>query len=727
MSKVESPAQGGGYSRRAFLKGSSAAAAATALATGQGLAAEETKVDPGQRPDDDHARRQRPEAEGRSRAPHDAARSPSLPLATDRRQADQHRRLERRQHGARRRQAGQRQHRAGDGLRRQADPNRRKPGGRQARRRARGVRAPRRLAVRLLHAGLRDGGEGLLAKESQGHRGGDSRGPQRQPLPLRHLRQHHSGRPRRRERSWKWLNTPGPIRANTSVLGKEHDKIDAPAKCTGAAKYSYDINPPKMLFARVLGCPHAHCKIKSIDLSAAEKVPGVVAVRPMKKVGRRNPVAGRPDGRAWLAKPKAPWPRGWRRSRSNTKCSTCSSTKRTWRPPKQPIAPPRAAARRCWKKSPAKTKTRRTSRKRKSSGCSRKRPSWSKRHYGISAITHMCLEPHGSTCDWKDDKLVAHLSTQNVSGTAGQFAAPLGITADDVTIHCDYIGGGFGSKFAADPWDVLAAQTLQGTGPPGEADARPRLGAEERRLPPLGFCRRQDRRRQRRRGHRLGFAPLVDRRIRRLGRAAGRDALCVRAAQQSPPRHQRKDQHRRRNGPGGRRTIRKAARCRRRPSTTSPPSSASTATTSSCETWPTCPRSVPGVYAEEMEIAAKLMDWKAKWHRTARGRKQGSIVTGLGMAMHTWGGGGHGSTCLVKIHPDGGVETFLGSQDLGTGTRTVIAMVLAETFGLPVSAVKVNIGSSKYPASAAPRAAARRSVACRESSPATRTRRLGDC
>ena len=69
------------------------------------------------------------------------------------------------------------------------------------------------------------------------------------------------------------------------------------------------------------------------------------------------------------------------------------------------------------------------------------------------------------------------------------------------------------------------------------------------------------------------------------------------------------------------------------------------------------------------------------------------------MAIHTWGGGGHPSSCLVKIHPDGGVETFLGSQDLGTGTRTVIAIVLAETFGLPVDAIKVNIGSSKYPAS----------------------------
>ncbi len=100
-----------------------------------------------------------------------------------------------------------------------------------------------------------------------------------------------------------------------------------------------------------------------------------------------------------------------------------------------------------------------------------------------------------------------------------------------------------------------------------------------------------------------------------------------------------------------------------------------------------------------MKIAAKLMDWKAKWHQHGKGPAKGSVVSGLGMAIHTWQGGGHPSSCRVVMHPDGGVETFLGSQDLGTGTRTVIATVLAETFGLPLEAIKVNIGSSKYPPS----------------------------
>jgi xanthine dehydrogenase YagR molybdenum-binding subunit len=107
----------------------------------------------------------------------------------------------------------------------------------------------------------------------------------------------------------------------------------------------------------------------------------------------------------------------------------------------------------------------------------------------------------------------------------------------------------------------------------------------------------------------------------------------------------------------------------------------------------------PEVYAAEMEVGAKLIDWKAKWHPHGKGPKKGSVVEGLGMALHTWGGGGHDSSCTIKIYPDGGVETYCGSQDLGTGTRTVMALVVAETFGISPNAVRVTIGSSKLPVS----------------------------
>ncbi|HYM10891.1 MAG TPA: molybdopterin cofactor-binding domain-containing protein, partial [Bryobacterales bacterium] len=104
------------------------------------------------------------------------------------------------------------------------------------------------------------------------------------------------------------------------------------------------------------------------------------------------------------------------------------------------------------------------------------------------------------------------------------------------------------------------------------------------------------------------------------------------------------------------------------------------------------------VYQAELEKAAELMDWKAKWHPRGQGGR-GHIKEGVGLSLHTWGGRAHDSDCRVTINPDGSVQATLGSQDLGTGTRTVIGIVAAETLGLPLSAVQVQIGDSNYPPS----------------------------
>ena len=107
------------------------------------------------------------------------------------------------------------------------------------------------------------------------------------------------------------------------------------------------------------------------------------------------------------------------------------------------------------------------------------------------------------------------------------------------------------------------------------------------------------------------------------------------------------------------------------------------------------------VYLAEMKVAAKLIDWKAKYHLHGQGASKGSVVEGLGLALHMWGGTANNSNCRLVIRPDGSVESSCGTQDLGTGTRTVCAMVLAETLGLDLDDVTVNIGSSKYPTSGA--------------------------
>ncbi|MCS6859655.1 MAG: xanthine dehydrogenase family protein molybdopterin-binding subunit [Abditibacteriales bacterium] len=62
------------------------------------------------------------------------------------------------------------------------------------------------------------------------------------------------------------------------VIGKPVPRIDAREKVTGAAKYSADINLPGQLWGKFLRSPYSHARIKRIDTSKAEKLPGVRAV-----------------------------------------------------------------------------------------------------------------------------------------------------------------------------------------------------------------------------------------------------------------------------------------------------------------------------------------------------------------------------------------------------------------------------------------------------------------
>lgn len=490
-----------------------------------------------------------------------------------------------------------------------------------------------------------------------------------------------------------------PKQGTAAIIGTQQDRVDGMAKATGAAKYSYDINPPNVLLARALGCPHAHCSVKSIDVSAAEKVPGVVKAVAMKKPGNEIRWQGDPIA-VVVGETEGAVAEGLKAIKFDYEAMPIFVED-------EDLAAAEKADRagggggntQLEKEAPedadeAKFADQEIERLLKDSAAV------VEGYYGIDVITHMCLEPHGSTCEWDGKKLTAHLSTQNVSGTASQFADPLGITADEVTVHCDYIGGGFGSKFQVDSWGVLAAQLAKDIGRPVKlmldrdvelktAGCRPsgyikvRIGADKDGVVNVWDSHHWGTNGATPGGVDQGVIPYV---FNPKNRRRKRTTIVTNA---SPTRAWRAPNH-----PQG---------CAM--SQTAYDDIAAKLGLDSYDVFlrnlPSVANNKQEVYEAEMKVAAKLMDWKAKWHAHGKGPAKGSVVSGLGMAIHTWGGGGQAGGCLVKIHPDGGVEVSLGSQDLGTGTRTVINMIAAETFGLPLESVTVNIGSSKYPRSSA--------------------------
>ncbi len=76
----------------------------------------------------------------------------------------------------------------------------------------------------------------------------------------------------------------------TKVIGASIKRREDPELITGAARYLEDVQLPGMLHVAVLRLPYAHARIKSIDTSKAEALPGVVAVFTGKDFEHLNPL-----------------------------------------------------------------------------------------------------------------------------------------------------------------------------------------------------------------------------------------------------------------------------------------------------------------------------------------------------------------------------------------------------------------------------------------------------
>jgi CO/xanthine dehydrogenase Mo-binding subunit len=71
---------------------------------------------------------------------------------------------------------------------------------------------------------------------------------------------------------------PPKLDRELTIVGKDIDRVDGAEKATGSAAYSGDIKLEGMLYAKILRCPHAHARIKMLDTSEAERLPGVRAL-----------------------------------------------------------------------------------------------------------------------------------------------------------------------------------------------------------------------------------------------------------------------------------------------------------------------------------------------------------------------------------------------------------------------------------------------------------------
>src|SRR5438128_9804434 len=99
-------------------------------------------------------------------------------------------------------------------------------------------------------------------------------------------------------------------------------------------------------------------------------------------------------------------------------------------------------------------------------------------------------------------------------------------------------------------------------------------------------------------------------------------------------------------------------------------------------------------YHRQIDRAAREINWTKR--NATPGGGDGPLKRGMGCAAGTWGGGGNDQCKVdVTVSRDGAVLVAVGTQDLGTGTRTFTRAIVAEELGLQMKDVVEQIGNSK--------------------------------
>jgi len=476
-------------------------------------------------------------------------------------------------------------------------------------------------------------------------------------------------------------NTPDyswPAPEKRRVIGKRQLRLDGVAKASGRATYSSDVQRPGMLHGAILTCPYAHARVTGIDTSAAEKMRGVASIELMAKPGEEIQYAGY-EVAAVAAE----------------SCQIARDALKAIKVEYERL--PHFVNEQDLKGAGSNAKPSGEQVTGDPDQAFKEADVTSEGFYGVPVLNHSTLEPHGQVTEWKGDQLDYWPTTQAISSVGGELAKLLEIPATNVHSRMDAVGGGFGSKFSPDRWGPAGAMLskkakgrpvklfldrsteLQIAGNRPSYFAKIKLGAKKDGTLTVwdsesfgtgGFG-----------GTTAPPIPYVFRKVPNLRLV--HTSVSINAAMQKAWRAP--------NNPQASYLTccaleDLAAKLNMDPVEFFDKNAGLT--------------NYPAVYRAQLHKAAELAEWSKLWH--PRGQSDsGPVKRGLGIGFNTWFGLGHPSNCRTTIHSDGSIEVELGSQDLGTGTRTVIAMVAAETLGVPVTAVKVKIGDSAYPESGA--------------------------
>ncbi|MDB5404926.1 MAG: xanthine dehydrogenase, molybdenum binding subunit apoprotein [Rhodopila sp.] len=317
---------------------------------------------------------------------------------------------------------------------------------------------------------------------------------------------------------------------------------------------------------------------------------------------------------------------------------------------------------------------------------------------------HNPMEPHATIAAWNGDKLTVWTATQGVGGAQATLAGQFGIDKADVRVLCPYLGAGFGSKGNTWPPATLAALAARFVKRPVKlvltrAQMYTSNGYRPRTVQKLKLASdvngslisvRHD-----------GFTSMSQ---PVLGEYAEGVALATEMLYACP------------NLAVTHRLV---------------------ALNASLPTYMRAPGEAPGVFAlesamDEMAVALKMDPIEFRLHNYAetdphdnkpfaskalracyeqgakafgwekrsaepRSMRDGNTLIGRGFATSTYPTNRQPSAVKVRMDRQGNVVVQCGTQDIGTGTYTVMTQVASDTLGVPTQRIRFELGDSDLP------------------------------
>jgi xanthine dehydrogenase YagR molybdenum-binding subunit len=473
-----------------------------------------------------------------------------------------------------------------------------------------------------------------------------------------------------------------------NIIGRDTLRIDGHKIVTGKAPFLNDIRLRGMLIGKILRSPYPHAEIVSIDLSNAKSLPGVKAVIGLDRekaqfIGNRVAAVAAVDEQTAEKALKLI-------DVEYKSLPYVVSVKKSME----------EGAPQVHEKRPNVEKIRDEKRGDVEIGF-KEADVVLERTYKTAIEIHHPAETHGSIAKWEGDRLIVWDSTQAIHNVRDGLARSLGIPAGRVTVIKQYMGSGFGSKLGLNAHTVIAAMLAKQTGKP----VKIALTRKENSLcvgnRPTSL--------QTYKGGIKKDGTLVALTLKNYTTGGvNRGDRCSEPfldVYKCPNLHVK--EYTVYTNMGGSRATRAPGHVQGTfglegfldelaSEIGMDPLELRT------KNYTTKNRGDTGVpYSSKgLDKCYRLGAEKIDWHRRNKtpGEGKGTTRRGLGMSSQIWWGAGvPGTLADVKLYPDGSVDVICGTQDIGCGTRTHMAVVAADTLGLEPKDITVKLGNSDYP------------------------------